>query len=365
MHQLLTNRAQSGIRDQIRHPFRKIKEKERLVSLPKALFRADWPSSHVRGQSPSKRSVWFCVSDKCKDVRREWDCGWFIGWGCAVCRQCTHLQICTRRSLEAKEEAESYSLVAGTPSTSIDLLETFVFRKTVFFALFQKGSLWSPASGIKVQSKKMKNMLRTKKESLAINDMWREKIFQKWTKFWRIRWTFLLCFSEILYIASAMSSWSALYQNGNKGRKRRKNQVVASLTSLSQQSRINHHASPSRQLMFNIRLQEGAAELGEEEESEVVEVRRDPAWTCLTSSAPWALLLLREGFQGKKENVQWFVFYRKLGPRWVIQVGTSLGILSSITGGCVLSDIRKTVLASTVYTRIFPGFTDPNNRNFI
>ena len=210
----------------------------------------------------------------------------------------------------------------------------------------------------------MKNMLRTKKESLAINDMWREKIFQKWTKFWRIRWTFLLCFSEILYIASAMSSWSALYQNGNKGRKRRKNQVVASLTSLSQQSRINHHASPSRQLMFNIRLQEGAAELGEEE-SEVVEVRRDPAWTCLTSSAPWALLLLREGFQGKKENVQWFVFYRKLGPRWVIQVGTSLGILSSITGGCVLSDIRKTVLASTVYTRIFPGFTDPNNRNFI
>ena len=101
-----------------------------------------------------------------------------------------------------------------------------------------------------------------------------------------------------------MSSWSALYQNGNKGRKRRKNQVVASLTSLSQQSRINHHASPSRQLMFNIRLQEGAVELGEEEESEVVEVRRDPAWTCLTSSAPWALLLLREGFQGKKENVQ-------------------------------------------------------------
>ena len=56
--------------------------------------------------------------------------------------------------------------------------------------------------------------------------------------------------------------------------------------------------------MFNIRLQEGAVELGEEEESEVVEVRRDPAWTCLTSSAPWALLLLREGFQGKKENVQ-------------------------------------------------------------
>ena len=49
----------------------------------------------------------------------------------------------------------------------------------------------------------------------------------------------------------------------------------------------------------------------------------------------------------------------------MIQVGTSLGILSSITGGCVLSDIRKTVLASTVYTRIFPGFTDPNNRNFI
>ena len=123
--------------------------------------------------------------------------------------------------------------------------------KNSFFALFQKGSLWSPASGIKVQSKKMKNMLRTKKESLAINDMWREKIFQKWTKFWRIRWTFLLCFSEILYIASAMSSWSALYQNGNKGRKRRKNQVVASLTSLSQQSRINHHASPPRQLMFN------------------------------------------------------------------------------------------------------------------
>ena len=102
-----------------------------------------------------------------------------------------------------------------------------------------------------------------------------------------------------------MSSWSALYQNGNKGRKRRKNQVVASLTSLSQQSRINHHASPSRQLMFNIRLQEEAVEQeAEEEESEVVEVRRDPAWTCLTSSAPWALLLLREGFQGKKENVQ-------------------------------------------------------------
>ena len=37
--------------------------------------------------------------------------------------------------------------------------------KNTFFALFQKGS------GIKLQSKKMKNMLRTKKESLAINDM--------------------------------------------------------------------------------------------------------------------------------------------------------------------------------------------------
>ena len=156
MHQLLTNRAQSGIRDQIRHPFRKIKEKERLVSLPKALFRADWPSSHVRGQSPSKRSVWFCVSDKCKDVRREWDCGWFIGWGCAVCRQCTHLQICTRRSLEAKEEAESYSLVAGTPSTSIDLLETFVFRKTVFLPSFKKALCDRPPLESKCSQRKWK-----------------------------------------------------------------------------------------------------------------------------------------------------------------------------------------------------------------
>ena len=249
MHQLLTNRAQSGIRDQIRHPFRKIKEKERLVSLPKALFRADWPSSHVRGQSPSKRSVWFCVSDKCKDVRREWDCGWFIGWGCAG----SGAHICRSAQEGAWRQgggrvlffSSRHALHQHRPAGNLCL------PKNSFFALFQKGSLWSPASGIKVQSKKMKNMLRTKKESLAINDMWREKIFQKWTKFWRIRWTFLLCFSEILYIASAMSSWSALYQNGNKGRKRRKNQVVASLTSLSQQSRINHHASPSRQLMFN------------------------------------------------------------------------------------------------------------------
>ena len=46
-----------------------------------------------------------------------------------------------KKELGGKEEAESYSLVAGTPSTSIDLLEAFVFRKTVFFALFQKGSL--------------------------------------------------------------------------------------------------------------------------------------------------------------------------------------------------------------------------------
>ena len=192
MHQLLTNRAQSGIRDQIRHPFRKIKEKERLVCLPKALFRADWPSSHVRGQSPSKRSVWFCVSDKCKDVRREWDCGWFIGWGCAG-------RVHTFADLHKKELggkgggrvlffSSRHALHQHRPAGNLCL------PKNSFFALFQKGSLWSPASGIKVQSKKMKNMLRTKKESLAINDMWREKIFQKWTKFWRIRWTFLLCF---------------------------------------------------------------------------------------------------------------------------------------------------------------------------
>ena len=50
---------------------------------------------------------------------------------------------------------------------------------------------------------------------------------------------------------------------------------------------------------------------------------------------------------------EWF----KLGLLWVF--------CHPSRGGCVLSDIRKTVLASTVYTRIFPGFTDPNNRNFI
>ena len=174
---------------------------------------------------------------------------WMVYW-LRLCRQwCTHLQICTRRSLEAKEEAESYSLVAGTPSTSIDLLETFVFRKTVFLPSFKKALCDRPPLESKCSQRKWKICCAQRKR--AWQSMTCEKIFQKWTKFWRIRWTFLLCFSEILYIASAMSSWSALYQNWNKGRKRRKNQVVASLTSLSQQSRINHHASPSRQLMFN------------------------------------------------------------------------------------------------------------------
>ena len=55
---------------------------------------------------------------------------------------------------------------------------------------------------------------------------------------------------------------------------------------------------------------------GEEEVFE--EVKMDPAWTSLTSSAPLDLLLPREGFQGKNngsEKCQRFIVYWKLGLR--------------------------------------------------
>ena len=97
-----------------------------------------------------------------------------------------------------------------------------------------------------------------------------------------------------------MSSWSALYQNWNKGGKRRKSQVMASLSSLSF-SKINlyYHHSPGQLMFLTVYFLLQDLEVVVPEVEEESEVKMDQAWIFLTSSAPLDLSLLKEGFHGK------------------------------------------------------------------
>ena len=97
-----------------------------------------------------------------------------------------------------------------------------------------------------------------------------------------------------------MSSWSALYQNWNKGGKRRKSQVVASLSSLSFSKKINlYHHSPGQLMFLTVYFLLQDLEVVVLEVEEESEVKMDQAWIFLTSSAPSDLSLLKEGFHGK------------------------------------------------------------------
>ena len=97
-----------------------------------------------------------------------------------------------------------------------------------------------------------------------------------------------------------MSSWSALYQNWNKGGKRRKSQVEPSLSSLSFSKKINlYHHSPGQLMFLTVYFLLQDLEVVVLEVEEESEVKMDQAWIFLTSSAPLDLSLLKEGFHGK------------------------------------------------------------------
>ena len=55
-------------------------------------------------------------------------------------------------------------------------------------------------------------------------------------------------------------------------------------------------------MFFSPQDLEVVVDQGEEEFGEEEEVRMDPAWTFLTSSAPLDLSLLKEGFQGENSR---------------------------------------------------------------
>ena len=182
----------------------------------------------------------------------------------------------------------------------------------------------------------------------------------------RMRWTFLHCCWENTYITSTMSSWSALYQNWNKGRKRRKSQVVASLCSLSfspltTSQRLTFIATLLVNSCFwlNIHLQDLEEVVDQEEEE--FEVKMDQAWTFLTSFAPSDLSLLKEGFQGKNS--------RRVNISMLLVTGSQVSDSSwNFFGYSVIHQGRLCVIGlrknprwcSTVQTRIFLEFADPS-----
>ena len=77
---------------------------------------------------------------------------------------------------------------------------------------------------------------------------------------------------------------------------------MASLSSLSF-SKINfHHHSPGQLMFLTVYFLLQDLEVVVEEVEEESEVKMDPAWIFLTSSAPLDLSLLKEGFHGKNRR---------------------------------------------------------------
>ena len=124
------------------------------------------------------------------------------------------------------------------------------------------------------------------------------------------------------------------------------------------QSKINlhHHnllVNSCFQLYVHLQDLEVVADQGEEE----FEVKMDPAWTFRISSAPLALSLLKEGFQGKK-RIRIFCILLVTGSQVSDSSWNFFGY-SVIHHGrlCVIGHQKNPPWCSTVQTRILSSPT--------